>query len=101
AITLAGLRVERDAELAQLFDGLPHGGAGHGEVLGQRLARLIAAVVQALEHALRQWHGGAVTHGCARTATVCARAARCRRACGARCRDASRSPAPRRPARTP
>ena len=68
AITLVGLRVERDAELAQLLDGLPHGGARHLEIGGQRLAGLEVAVVEALEHALRQRHRHVMT-GRARTAT--------------------------------
>jgi hypothetical protein len=38
AITLAGLRIERHAELAQLLDGLPDGGARHGQISRQRLA---------------------------------------------------------------
>ena len=53
-ITLVGLRVERDAELAQLLDRLPDGGARHRQIRGQRLARQERAVVEPLEHALRQ-----------------------------------------------
>ena len=91
-IALVGLRVERDAELAQLLHRLPHRGARHRQIRGQRFARLEGAVVEPLEHALRQrpgrWRG--FTCGRARTATACARAARCRRACAARCRDACR-----------
>ena len=53
-ITLVGLRIERNAELAQLLDGLPDGGARHRQIGGQRLAGLERAVVETLEHALRQ-----------------------------------------------
>jgi hypothetical protein len=53
-ISLAGLGVERDAELAQLFHGLPDGGAGHAQLAGQCLARAELAVVEPLEYALGQ-----------------------------------------------
>ena len=53
-ITLVGLRVERDAELAQLLDRLPHRGARDRQIRGQRFAGLEVAIVETLEHALRQ-----------------------------------------------
>ena len=53
-VALVALRLERHTELAQLLDGLPHRGAGHRQLRGQRLAGAELAVVQALEHPLRQ-----------------------------------------------
>ena len=53
-VTLAGLRVERDAELAQLLHRLPHRGARHRQVRGQRFTGLEGAIVEPLEHALWQ-----------------------------------------------
>ena len=54
AVTLAGLRIERDTELAQLLDRLPHGGACDVEVSGECFTGLEGTIVQPLEHALRE-----------------------------------------------